>query len=105
MGTGEARRAFASKTGLSTDHPFSLRADGNSSPARLVPERRLLAPQVSAGTVAWLLLSGIQVSAGGFQVARFGCVPSAGSTKDATKSAAVYAVKDSAAGTPFAVAG
>jgi hypothetical protein len=80
----------------------------DAEPRRFIAEsaeRRLLAPQVSAGAVVWLLLSGIQVSACGFQVAGFGWSLSAGSMKDATKSAAVCAVKDSAAGTPFAVAG
>ncbi len=41
----------------------------------------------------------------GSQVAVFELLPSAGSTNDATMAAAVWAVKDSAEGTPFAVAG
>ena len=67
--------------------------------------RRLLAPQASVGAAVGSLVSGIQASACGFQAAGFGRLPSAGSTKDATRPAAVCAEKDSAAGTPFAVAG
>ena len=51
------------------------------------------------------LVRGIQASACGSQAAGFAILPSAGSTKDATRPAAVCADSDSAAGTPSAVAG
>ena len=51
------------------------------------------------------LVVGLHVSDCGSQMAVFELLPSAGSTYDATMAAAVSAVKDSAEGTPFAVAG
>jgi hypothetical protein len=63
------------------------------------------APQASAGASAELLVPGIQASACESQTAVFEILPSAGSTKDATRPAAACAERDSAAGTPFAVAG
>ncbi len=65
--------------------------------------RRRIQHQASARASAGPL--GIQASARGSQAAGFAILPSAGSTKDATRPAAVCADSDSAAGTPSAVAG
>jgi hypothetical protein len=67
--------------------------------------RRRIQHQASAGASVGPLMPGIQASACGFQAAGFAILPSAGSTKDATRPAAVCADSDSAAGTPSAVAG
>ena len=59
----------------------------------------------STGYALGRLVVGLHVSDCGSQMAVFELLPSAGSTNDATMAAAVSAVKDSAEGTPFAVAG
>src|SRR5450756_412593 len=67
--------------------------------------RRQIQHQASAGASAGLLVPGIQASACGSQAAGFELLPSAGSTKDATRRAAVCAERGSVTGTPLAVAG
>ena len=59
----------------------------------------------STGYALGTLVDGLHASDCGSQMAVFELMPSAGSTNDATMAAAVSAVKDSAEGTPFAVAG
>lgn len=59
----------------------------------------------STGYALGTLVDGLHVSDCGSQMAVFELLMSAGSTNDATMAAAVWAVKDSAEGTPFAVAG
>jgi hypothetical protein len=49
------------------------------------------------------LVAATQASLAGFQMAVFELLSRAGSTKEATRSAAAAAVKDSADGTPFEV--
>src|SRR5476651_1632311 len=59
----------------------------------------------STGYALGTLVDGLHASDCGSQMAVFELLPSTGSTNDATMAAAVSAVKDSAEGTPFAVAG